>query len=78
METKKILSNYWKGTNIIKNIFPLPNEPYTAKLSLLGVLKPFRGNWLKNSILGQKIDYLRKKQRTTQKVFFFLNKFKKG
>ena len=52
METKKILSNYWNGTNIIKNGFPLPNEPYTDKLSLLGVLKPLRRNWLKTSILG--------------------------
>ncbi len=32
--------------------------------------KPFRGNWLKISLLGLKIDYLRKKLRITQKVFF--------
>ena len=71
------LSNQWNGTNITKNCFPPKNEPLTVKLSFSGVMKHFRGNWLKTSLWVKKCDYLIKTLRITQRVIF-LNNFEKG
>ena len=45
-------SNQGNGTNIYVNDFPPQNELHTAKLSLSGVMKYFRGNRRKTSFLG--------------------------
>ena len=46
-------------------------ELHTAKLYLSIVLKCFWGNSKRTSPFSQKRDYLRKRHRNTQKVFFF-------
>ena len=62
-----------KGTNINKNCFSPKSEPHTAKLCFPVVLKQFRANSLKTSLISLKIDYLRKEYRNTQKSFFLTN-----
>ena len=46
------------------------NEPHTNKQCFSVVLKHFRVNSLKTSLLSQKDDYLRKELRNSQKVCF--------
>ena len=48
-----------RGANIPKIGFRSKIEPHTVKLSFSGVLKHFRGNRQKKSLLIQKSNYLR-------------------
>ena len=48
-----------------KNVFPLENEPYSAKRSFSGLLKHFRRKYLTISLLGLTIDHLRNMVRIT-------------
>ena len=47
------------------------NEPHRAKLSFSDVLKHFRGNLVKNSLLGLQSDNLRKMLKIFSEVVFF-------
>ena len=50
------------GEILIKNCFCPKNEPHTDKLRFSVVLKHFRGNSQRTSLLSQKCDNLRKEK----------------
>ena len=58
------------GGILTKTCYSTQVEPHTAKLCFSVSLKHFGGNSQKNSLFGQKSDYLRKERRNTQKVSF--------
>ena len=69
VEIQHFLFKPVKWGNYYKKLFSPKNEPHTAMLSFSWILKHFRGNWLKTSLLGQKW-YLRKKLRFAKKFIW--------
>ena len=70
-------SDQYKGTNINKNCFSPQSEPHSAKLCFSVVLKHFRGNSQRTSLLSPKSPISEKSTEILRKVVF-LNMFEKG
>ena len=62
---------------LTKTCFSPQIQLHTAKLFFSVLLKNFRGNSQRTSLISQKSNYLRKEHRNTQKVYIF-NNFEKG
>ena len=63
-------TNQWKGTNIKQICFSPQNEPHTAKLCFLVVLKQFWGNLHRTNLFSKKNDTIRKVHWQIQEICF--------
>ena len=69
METTFLVQTSDNGQILTQTVFLF--QMSRVKLSFSSDLKYFHENVQKTSHLGETIDYLKKKQRITEKVFFF-------